>query len=114
MRLPKLTLALALGTAALASVLATQPTSAWVAHGGGYHPAYHHPYHPYHPYHPAYRPPPPHYYHNDTGAFVGGMVAGAVAGAAVGAAAAAPKYPYPAYGYPPYCGYAPYPPCAPN
>jgi hypothetical protein len=41
------------------------------------------------------------------GAVAGAAVAGAAVGAAVGAAAAAP----PAYAYPPYCGYYPYPPC---
>jgi hypothetical protein len=60
------------------------------------------------------------HHHNNAGAFVGGLIAGAVLG---GAAAAAeqprpyyyppyPPYPPPyGYAYPPYCGYAPYPPC---
>ncbi len=39
--------------------------------------------------------------------------AGLATGAAIGAAAANRNYgyDYPAYAYPPYCGYAPYPPC---
>jgi hypothetical protein len=45
------------------------------------------------------------------GAVAGAAVAGAAVGAAVGAAAAAPYYPPPAYAYPPYCGYYPYPRC---
>lgn len=40
----------------------------------------------------------------------GAVAAGAIAGAAIGSAVANSN-PYPAYAYPPYCGYAPYPPC---
>jgi len=43
--------------------------------------------------------------------YAGAAVAGAAVGAAVGAAAA-DAYPPAGYAYPPYCGYAPYPPCA--
>lgn len=44
----------------------------------------------------------------------GDVAAGAAVGAAVGVTAADRAYNdglYPNYGYPPYCGYAPYPPC---
>jgi len=40
-----------------------------------------------------------------------GAAVGLAAGAAIGAAAAAPYYAAPYYGYPPRCGYYPYPPC---
>lgn len=71
--------------------------SADFAHAGGYHGAaggyYHAPV-----YHGAWY-----------GA--GAVAAGAVAGAAVGSAIANSNNYYPGYAYPPYCGYAPYPPC---
>ena len=63
-----------------------------------------------------YHPPVYHGAWYGAGAVAGAAVAGAAVGAtaaAVGAAAAHPYYPPPAYAYPPYCGYYPYPPCYP-